>query len=167
MANSHMQNPSRSSQGTTALTHLSLDQGPQLMHDPVPVISDFLPGSACHFPVTSETVNETIKVHLLTFSKHQPPQITQHYVTMQTLQSNNMPVFVLYYHIKTTQCQPLHRSLWPLFSPLPPAAPAWTPSSQLPLSGLPRSYVTCSYFFLTNFYDHACLLGINGMEDNS
>ena len=34
-------------------------------------------------------------------------------------------------------------------------------------SGLPRSYVTRSYFFLTNFYANACLLGTNGEAYNS
>ena len=32
---------------------------------------------------------------------------------------------------------------------------------------LPWSYVTFWYFFLTNFYDNACVLGVNGVEYNT
>ena len=44
------------------MTHLALDQAPHLMHDPASVISDFSPSPACHFPITSNTVKETISV---------------------------------------------------------------------------------------------------------
>ena len=46
--------------------------------------------------VTQVKIQSVFPSHLLTFSNHHPPQVSQHYITMQTHQSNNPPMFVLH-----------------------------------------------------------------------